>query len=114
VAEVNLFAYERASGRPLWQSGIARINSNTRDRWMFGTGPFQDGDLNDRVEFAGERIRSPWKRKEQGDDTGTAVVSAQTDLRNAKIFATPTPPDGPNPDRPLVADDRPADLPTVR
>ena len=114
VAEVNLFAYERASGRPLWQSGIARINSNTRDRWMFGTGPFQDGDIYDRVEFAGERIRSPWKRKEQGDDAGTAVASAQTDLRNAKTFATLTPPDGPDPDRPLVADDRPADLPAVR
>jgi hypothetical protein len=114
VAEVNLFAYERASGRPVWQSGIARINSNTRDRWMFGTGPFQDGDIYDRVEFAGERVRSPWNRKESSDETTASAVAAQTDLRNAKTFATLAEPDTPDAKRPVVADDRPVDLPPLR
>jgi len=114
VAEVNLFAYERASGRPVWQSGIARINSNTRDRWMFGTGPFQDGDIYDRVEFAGERIRSPWKRREGDNEATASAVASQTDLRNAKTFATLAMPGTPDAKRPVVADDRPADVPPVR
>jgi hypothetical protein len=114
VAEVNLFAYERASGRPVWQSGIARINSNTRDRWMFGTGPFQDGDIYDRVEFAGERVRSPWKRKESDEEATASAVAARTDLRTAKTFATLAVPDAPDGKGSMVADDRPADRPPLR
>ncbi|MFM8414344.1 MAG: DUF6655 family protein [Planctomycetota bacterium] len=112
VAEINLFAYERASGRAVWQSGLARIDSNTRDRWMMGTGPFQDGDIHDRIEFAGERVRSPWRRK--GDLEHALPLTARTDLRTEKVFASLPPPGSPAADRPVVADERPAELPPVR
>jgi hypothetical protein len=114
VAEVNLFAYERASGRAVWQSGLARIDSNTRDRWMMGTGPFQDGDIHDRMEFAGERVILPWKRKEAREQAEAEAIADRTDLRHEKVFATLPPKGSPTAERPVVANDRPVDLPPVR
>lgn len=114
VAEVNLFAYERASGRAVWQSGLARIDSNTRDRWMMGTGPFQDGDIHDRMEFAGERVVLPWKRKEAREQAEAEAIADRTDLRHEKVFATLPPKGSPAAERPVMADDRPAELPPVR
>ncbi len=111
VAEVNLFAYERSSGRAVWQSGLARTNSNTRDRWMMGTGPFQDGDIHERMEFAGERLRKPWNEPPDGVDTAVAEL---TDLRHEKVFATLPPKGSPAAERPVVADERPVDPVTVR
>lgn len=111
VAEVNLFAYERATGRAVWQSGLARTNSNTRDRWLMGTGPFQDGDLNERMEFAGEQLRKPTNTNQDG--AGTAVAEL-TDLRHEKVFATGPLKGPPAAERPVIADERSVDLPTVR
>lgn len=111
VAEVNLFAYERSSGRAVWQSGLARTNSNTRDRWMMGTGPFQDGDIHERMEFAGERLRKPWNETPDGVDTAVAEL---TDLRHEKVFATSPPKGSPAAERPVVAEERPVDPVTVR
>jgi hypothetical protein len=114
VAEVNLFAYERASGRPIWQSGLARFASNTRDRWMMGTGPFQDGDIHERMEFAGERIVAPWRRKEAAEEAETAALAERTDLRHEKVFAEVPAAGSPAEARPVIADDRPSDSPPVR
>ena len=114
VADINLFAYERASGRAVWQSGLTRIDSNTRDRWMMGTGPFQDGDIHDRMEFAGERVILPWKRKEAREQAEAEAIADRTDLRHEKVFATLPPKGSPAAERPVMADDRPVDLPPVR
>jgi hypothetical protein len=114
VAEVNLFAYERASGRAVWQSGLARIDSNTRDRWMMGTGPFQDGDIHDRIEFAGERVILPWKRKEAREQADAEAIADRTDLRHEKVFAKLPPTGSPAAERPVMAAERSIDLPPVR
>jgi hypothetical protein len=114
VAEVNLFAYERASGRAVWQSGLARIDSNTRDRWLLGTGPFQDGDIHERVEFAGERLILPWRREEAREQAEAEALADRTDLRTEKVFAALPPPGSPAAERPVVAEERPVDLPPVR
>jgi hypothetical protein len=114
VADLNLFAYERASGRAVWQSGLTRIDSNTRDRWMLGTGPFQDGDIHERMEFAGERVVLPWKRKEARDQAEAEAIADRTDLRHEKVFAALPPPGSPAAERPVTAAERPADLPPVR
>ena len=114
VADVNLFAYERASGRAVWQSGMARIDSTTRDRWLLGTGPFQDGDIHDRVEFAGERLVLPWRREEAREQAEAEAIADRTNLRTEKVFATLAPPGSPAAERPVVAEDRPVELPPVR
>ncbi len=118
VAKVNLFAYERVSGRPIWQSGLAQVKSKTRDRWVAGAGPFQDGDINDRVEFAGERYTLPWKQKqaiaEDKAEKEAELMAERTDLRDEKVFATLPPLGSPAAERPVVADERPVSLPPVR
>jgi hypothetical protein len=114
VADINLFAYERASGRAVWQSGLARIDSNTRDRWMLGTGPFQDGDIHERMEFAGERVWLPGRRKEAQEEAEAEALADRTDLRHEKVFASLPPKGSPAAERPVTADDRPVDLPPVR
>jgi len=118
VAKANIFAYERASGRPVWQSGLARENSNTRDRWVAGTGPLQDGDIHERMEFAGERLSLPGRRKqaleEERIEREIDTLAERTDLRPEKVFATLPPAGSPAAERPVTADDRPVDLPPVR
>lgn len=100
VAKLNIVAYDRESGVALWQSGLANVDSRTRDRWLLGTGPFQDGDINDEMEFAGERLHH-----RKATDGSVAV-----DLREPRVFA------GPQSGRSVdaTADARPQDLPPVR
>lgn len=114
VAKVNLFAYERASGRPVWQSGLVQIASNTRDRWMMGTGPFQDGDIYDRLEFAGERVTAPWNRKGVREQAEAEAIADRTDLRHEKVFARLPAQGSPAAEQPVTATERPLELPLVR
>jgi len=59
AAKIAVFAYERESRDPLWQSGIAQAESNARDVWLLGAGPFQNGTIYDRTHFAGSEIELP-------------------------------------------------------
>ena len=56
TAKFSLFAYERESRKPVWQSGIAISKSTSKDIWIFGAGPFQSGTIHDGTRFAGSRI----------------------------------------------------------
>ena len=108
VAKINLFAYQRSTGTPVWQSGIANVATHARDRWVMGAGPFQDGRIHDRVEFAGEKIGRPWAKTINDDED----VLATFDLMEPRVFAT-TPADGNSPAA-TTADSRPVPLPPVR
>ncbi|MCE9630476.1 MAG: hypothetical protein K8S94_07145 [Planctomycetia bacterium] len=105
VAKVNICAYERASGVAVWQSGVENVASHTRDRWLFGTGPFQDGDINDGTEFAGEKIHKP--KSGAADETAVAI-----DLRQPKVYAAPAAADPVG--ATATADARPVHLPSLR
>ena len=59
AAKIAVFAYERESRRPVWQSGISRAKSTAQDLWVFGAGPFQRGTVYEGTQFAGSRIRMP-------------------------------------------------------
>lgn len=56
VAKVAVFAYNRETGHPIWQSGVIEAVSTTKDLWVLGTGPFQNGTIQRRTKFAGEPI----------------------------------------------------------
>jgi hypothetical protein len=107
VAKISLFAYHRATGTPAWQSGSEHVASHARDRWFFGAGPFQDGRVHDRMEFAGEKISSPWAQTIPDDEE----VAATFDLTRQQTF-TVAPPAGSGPA--ATADRRPVNLPPVR
>ncbi len=59
VCKVAVFAYHRISGQPVWQSGTRRVDSKSRDTWVFGAGPFQSGSIYDGTKLSGEKLRVP-------------------------------------------------------
>ena len=56
VAKVVVFAYERKTRQPVWQSGIAKAESNSSSTWVLGAGPFEKGTMYDATRFAGRDI----------------------------------------------------------
>jgi hypothetical protein len=56
LAKVAVFAYNRQTGEPVWQSGMVQTVSTARDVWFLGTGPFQNGTIRERTGFAGEPL----------------------------------------------------------
>jgi len=56
VAKLSVFAYNRTTGRALWQSGPHEANSTLKDTWLFGAGPYSRGTIRREGEFAGESI----------------------------------------------------------
>jgi hypothetical protein len=45
AAKIALFAYNRRTREPIWQSGINESRSMVADRWYFGAGPFHKGSI---------------------------------------------------------------------
>ncbi|HEY2909591.1 MAG TPA: DUF6655 family protein [Gemmataceae bacterium] len=56
VAKLGVFAYNRITGRALWQSGTVEAISRAHDTWVFGAGPFSHGTIRKRTELAGEPL----------------------------------------------------------
>jgi hypothetical protein len=56
IAKVGVFAYNRITGRALWQSGLQEGSSTLKDRWVFGAGPFSQGTIRKETELAGEPL----------------------------------------------------------
>jgi hypothetical protein len=73
VAKIAMFAYNRKTGRPIWQSGVVPMESRAKDFWLFGAGPFQRGTIYEGINFAGDKLTIPLidpdKRREDGTDT---------------------------------------------
>lgn len=57
ATKVAVFAYDRVTREPIWQSGIAQAGSNARDTWFMGVGPWQYGTIYRGTRFAGKRIK---------------------------------------------------------
>jgi hypothetical protein len=56
VAKLALFAYDRASGQLVWQSGTLLDKADTKDIYVGGFGPIQSGTIRDGTEVAGVKI----------------------------------------------------------
>ncbi len=56
AAKVAVFAYDRETREPLWQSGVAQAGSNAKDSWFMGVGPIQQGTIYRGTRFAGDGI----------------------------------------------------------
>lgn len=83
VAKISLFAYDRETGMPLWQSGVQNVASRTHDRWYLGAGPFKTGDVTENARFAGIRLRMPKFKREPPAELADAVK-----LTTPHIYAT--------------------------
>jgi len=57
IAKIIVFAYDRESHEPIWQSGIAKAESTSKDTWFLGAGPFQKGSIYEGMRFAGKGLK---------------------------------------------------------
>lgn len=56
IAKISVFAYERTTRQPVWQSGIAKAESTSNNTWVLGAGPFQKGSVYEGIRFAGRKL----------------------------------------------------------
>lgn len=56
TSKLAVFAYDRETRQPYWQSGVARSTSDSKDTWVLGVGPFQRGTIHDGTRFAGGNV----------------------------------------------------------
>ncbi len=56
VAKLALFAYDRASGQLVWQSGNQLDRADTKDVYVGGFGPIKSGSIQDGTEVIGIKI----------------------------------------------------------
>lgn len=111
AAKISLFAYERETKSPVWESGPSHGVSLAKSTWVLGAGPFQEGDIYDKAEellmielpevqdarlsrtmiaalrqpFKGKRLRS---RNGSGDAIENAAPAARvTQLAESKVPA---------------------------
>jgi hypothetical protein len=85
AAKVAVFAYDRETREPLWQSGVAQAGSSARDTWILGVGPLQYGNIYNGTRFAGKRIR-PFATK--SDEALLADETNGVDHRGNYLFAS--------------------------
>ena len=93
VAKVIVFAYDQETKEPIWQSGVARAESNCSHTWVLGAGPFEKGSIYEGKRFAGKEVGANgvlpepvWVRK--GDSV--QVDKDQLSYRNAYSFQRST------------------------
>jgi len=98
VVKIALFAYNRHTGRPVWQSGTVPVESTAKNLWLLGAGPFQRGTIYEGTEFVGREIDIPLIAPgKDSDDRAELAVSDEA------YFAEPeTPLETPVP-KPLTA-----------
>jgi hypothetical protein len=106
VAKIALFAYNRETGRPVWQSGLAPAESSAKAVWVLGAGPFRRGRINQGMDFAGEKINLPLVHPGQTPERPSISTEAyfaeppadQIARRLPPVTSTSTPsPEGANP-----------------
>jgi hypothetical protein len=92
VAKISMFAYQRQTGKPVWQSGLAIQESSSNDVWLFGTGPFQHGTIYQTptiVAQSGKAQSDKTDKKNQSVAASHPDKSTVVDLSSAATFASP-------------------------
>lgn len=101
VAKLAIFAYNRVTGRPIWQSGIIPVESNAKDIWVFGAGPYKKGRIHRGMDY-GEKLPIPVITpgdKQDAASLGEVSVAAQayfTEPREPVEIARREPPPSPS------------------
>jgi len=111
ASKIAVFAYDRETREPLWQSGIAQAGSNAKDTWFLGIGPIQQGSIYRGPRFAGRRIMG---QRVLNDEIPSGESPNGIDPRFQLTFANPlfepTKPESSDSQRPedRVASDTPS------
>ncbi|MEZ6136420.1 MAG: DUF6655 family protein [Pirellulaceae bacterium] len=88
AAKIAVFAYDRQTRQPYWQSGIAKSMSTSKDLWFLGIGPFQKGTIHDGTRFAGAKVIG---NTGEGETDEVRQSRAFADYNDAKRFIQSAP-----------------------
>lgn len=91
VAKLAVFIYERESGMALAQSGVLRGQSESRDTWVMGAGPFRRGSITDKTVLAGHDLEFPDLTFSEDPDA-LAEVEENISVTAAAAWNLPKPP----------------------
>jgi hypothetical protein len=75
VAKIAVFAYNRSTGRPVWQSGVVQSDSTSKDTWVLGAGPFRRGTIGEATEIAGQHVAIPLLSGKEGGREEAPVLA---------------------------------------
>ncbi len=84
VVKLAVFAYNRKTGRRVWQSGIEPVTSFAKDSWVLGAGPFRKSTIKDGSSFVGDVI--PLIGNKDGDGKKDDHEDARVALTKERIF----------------------------
>jgi hypothetical protein len=73
TAKIGVFAYDRETREPVWQSGVAKGSTRAKDMWVLGLGPFESQGP----------VRSRRSRIRKSEDGSVGVSNHATDLHDA-------------------------------
>ncbi|MFQ5733771.1 MAG: DUF6655 family protein [Planctomycetaceae bacterium] len=74
AVKIAVFAYYQKTRRTVWQSGVAKSRSDSKDVWLMGAGPFQSGSIVRGAQFAGTQIEIPLLHGD-GNETNASLIS---------------------------------------
>jgi hypothetical protein len=92
IAKIAVFAYNRVTGERVWQSGMLEAQSDAKDSWIVGLGPFRGGSLKGRTELAGEQLAFPLISSSDNDTEKNGAWYALPVTSGAKWQETRLPP----------------------
>ncbi len=78
VAKIAVFAYNRRTGRPVWQSGVVQAEGTSKDTWVLGAGPFRRGTLGEATDIAGAQVSIPLLSGKESEKKAATPVLAVT------------------------------------
>ena len=77
VAKIALFAYNKTTGSPIWQSGNNQGESTAQNLWFVGAGPLTKGTIYYETTFAGNPL--PFRKQTKSDlKAATSQVFPET------------------------------------
>ena len=90
IAKVIVFAYDRETREPVWQSGIAKAESTSNNTWLLGAGPFQKGAIYEGTRFAGQELPPPTEFDGSAFSSGNLAriprLRAENNRRSKPVF----------------------------
>jgi hypothetical protein len=92
LAKVAIFAYDKVSREPVWQSGIEKSESTAKNTWFVGAGPFQRGTIYQGYRFADSKF---------GRNQAASEPVQTVPFNQEHVFA-------PRPSTPLLAEEPPS------
>ncbi len=107
VAKIAAFAYNRETGRPVWQSGVIPVETNVRALWLLGIGPIVNSRAGNRLLLAGDPLPVPPVHLPLGHLIGRPKEEFTPPSLTREAFFSDAPPSPPEP-TPLATSEGPS------